>query len=223
MDTILNDKSKNPGFLGMNWFFAATLLVTIFTIICHAVTGGGTWDGDVRPEWNSFSWSNLFLAVSRAYIHANWQHCLLNMLCFFIAGIYLERKRGSLGMLLLVAVLSFFSAFATAANYVSLSPRGFSGVNYALYGYIIVDYVFVLLVKERRYKFNVVSGGVILGLIYFAMCFNGGTTSVSFVPYPSDFLHNIGHASGFFVGLLFGTYEMCLSLIIRRIRTFETY
>ena len=118
-------------------------------------------------------------------------------------------------MLLLVFTMSLFTAFATAANYLSLSPRGFSGVNYGLYGYIIVDYIFVLACKPRRYAFNVISGAVVLCLIYLAMCFNGGTSTVSFMPYPYDLLHNIAHASGFVTGIVLGVFESALFLLIR--------
>ena len=86
-------------------------------------------------------------------------------------------------------------------------------MNYALYGYIIIDYIFLLFRKEKRGVFNVAAGAVILGLIYFAMCFSGGTSQISFAWYPYDLLHNIGHASGFFVGILFGLYESISDLV----------
>ena len=213
-NVILNDGSRKVTLVNMKWFVVVTLAVVIFNIVRHTLPEGAAPTNE-SPEWNSFSLENLFIALSRSYMHSNWQHCLLNMLCFSVAGVYIERKKGSLGMLLLVFTMSLFTAFATAANYLSLSPRGFSGVNYGLYGYIIVDYIFVLACKPRRYAFNVISGAVVLCLIYLAMCFNGGTSTVSFMPYPYDLLHNIAHASGFVTGIVLGVFESALFLLIR--------
>ncbi len=210
---FLNDQNKRLTRLNKNYFFAATLLIVFvnfflffFPVVYPSLT-------DARPDWNTFSVANLFQALLSAYTHAGSQHCALNMLCFLIAGAYLERKQGSLRFLSFVIVLSFFAEFATSTNYVSLKHVGFSSVNYALYGYIIIDYIFLLFRKEKRGIFNVVAGAVILGLIYFAMCFSGGTSQISFAWYPYDLLHNIGHASGFFVGILFGLYESIADLV----------
>ena len=210
---FINDQNKRLTRLNKNYFFAATLLtvfVNFFLFFFPVVHPSLT---DARPDWNTFSVANLFQALLSAYTHAGSQHCALNMLCFLIAGAYLERKQGSLRFLSFVIVLSFFAEFATSTNYISLKHVGFSSVNYALYGYIIIDYIFLLFRKEKRGIFNVVAGAVILGLIYFAMCFSGGTSQISFAWYPYDLLHNIGHASGFFVGILFGLYESIADLV----------
>ena len=119
-NVILNDRSRKVTLVNMNWFFVVTLAVVIFNIVRHTLPEGAAPTNE-SPEWNSFSLENLFIALSRSYMHSNWQHCLLNMLCFSVAGVYIERKKGSLGMLLLVFTMSLFTAFATAANY--LSPR----------------------------------------------------------------------------------------------------
>lgn len=60
-----------------------------------AVCGSDTGDFSVRPEWGSFSVNNLFQTLVNSYTHSNWQHTLLNMLCFLFAGIYLERKKAA--------------------------------------------------------------------------------------------------------------------------------
>ena len=78
---------------------------------------------------------------------------------------------------------------------------GYSGVNYALYAYVIIDYLFSLT-KSRRNKTDLIFGGIVIALIYFAMCFSGGTSTVSFAPYPYDLLHNLGHGTGFFTGTI---------------------
>lgn len=103
-----------------------------------------------------------------------------------------------------MVLVVFFTGFASSANDISLRWHGFSGANYGLYGYIIIEYVFMLLQSRKRDKVNVVLGAVILCLIYLAMCFNGGTVSIGFEWYPYDLLHNLGHASGFFAGIVLG-------------------
>lgn len=209
----LDDKSKKITWLNRNYFFVTTVFIVLLNIIIYAVLDGKHVYCSVNPNGGKFSVANLFQALVNSYTHANWQHCLLNMLCFFFAGLYLERKKSSLKFLLFMFIMSIFTAFASCTNDISLAWRGFSGVNYGLYGYIIIEFVFTLLQKDKRYLFNIIAGIVILALIYFAMCFNGGTSKVSFVWYPYDLLHNLGHASGFVVGLVFGIYEQACSLI----------
>lgn len=209
----LDDKSKNVTLLNRNYFFVTTVFIVLLNIIVYAVHGSDTEYFIENPDWGDFSVSNLFQSLVNSYTHSNWQHCLLNMLCFFIAGVYLERKKGSLKFLLFILIMSLFTAFATSANDLALFWQGFSAVNFGLYGYIIIEYIFVLCQKEKRNLFNIVSGAVVLGLIYFAMCYSGGTGFVTFEWYPHDLLHNLGHASGFVTGLIFGIYEQVCGVI----------
>lgn len=207
----LDDKSKNITWLNRNYFFVTTLFVVLLNIVIFAVHGRNT----PHVGGNYISLFNLLQALINCYTHANWQHTLLNMLCFFVTGLYLERKYGSLKFLLFVFILSLFTAFADATCTLSMYGVGFSGVNYGLYGYILVEYIYTLLQKEKRYLFNVVFGAVMVGLIYFAMCFCGGTSTVSFVIYPYDLLHNLAHANGFIAGILFALYEQTCKVISR--------
>lgn len=209
----LDDKNKNVNWLNRNYYFVVTVLIVLLNIIIYAVCGSKTGNFSVSPDWRRFSVANLFEALVNSYTHANWQHCLLNMLCFFVAGLYLERKRGSIDFLLYMFIMSIFTAFASCTNDISISAIGFSAVNFGLYGYMIIEYIFVLIDKESRYLFNVVHGAIVMALVYFAMCFNGGTSKVSFAWYPYDLLHNLGHASGFVVGLAFGIYEQVVNFI----------
>lgn len=208
-----DEKGKKVNWLNRNYFFVTTVFIVLLNIIVYAVHGSDTGDFKVRPVWGSFSVNNLFQSLVDSYTHGNWQHCLLNMLCFFIAGMYLERKKGSLKFLLFMVIMSLFTAFASCTNDISIGAIGFSAVNYGLYGYIIIEYIFVLLQKAKRNLFNIVSGAVVLALIYFAMCFSGGTVRVTFEWYPYDLLHNLGHASGFVTGLVLGIYEQTCSVI----------
>lgn len=211
----LDDKYKSVNRLNRNYYFVVTVLIVLLNIIIYAVCGSDTKYFGERPNWGHFSVANLFQALVNSYTHSNWQHCLLNMLCFFVAGLYLERKQGSVKFILFMIVMSLFTAFAVSANDISLGWQGFSGVNFGLYGYIIIEFIFVLDDKNSRYLFNVVHGAIVIALIYFAMCFNGGTSKVSFAWYPYDLLHNLGHASGFVVGIVFGLYEQIRNEISR--------
>ena len=210
---FLDDKSKSLNWLNRNYFFVTTIFIVLLNIIIYAVHGTPRQIFKVTPNWSEFSVNNIFQAVVNSCSHSNWQHTLLNMLCFFIAGLYIERKKGSLKFLLFMFLLSLFEACATSTNDISISAVGFSGINYGLYSYIMIEFVCMLFQKEKRYLFNIIAGIVILCLIYFAMCFNGGTKTVSFVWYPYDLLHNLGHASGFVVGLILGIYEQACYFI----------
>lgn len=207
----IDDRNKQLTPLNRNYFFAVTVLIVIANIIIQATPA--------RRAQLSLSTDNMFYrlksllqAFINCYTHMNWQHVLLNMLCFFIAGLYLERKMGSLRLFLFVFILSFFTAFASCVGW-GTHWRGFSGVNYGIYGYILIDFLFMLCRKRERSLFDLLFGVVVLALIYFAMCFNGGTEQISFVWYPYDLLHNWGHMSGFAVGLVFGLYEQLCALI----------
>ena len=210
----LDEKNKILTWWNRNYFFVTTVFITLLNIILHAACKR-PWIA-VRPNWGTFSVVNLVQALIDSYFHSNWQHVLLNMLCFFIAGLYLERKMGSLKFFLFMIIMSLFTSFASCTNDISIGAIGFSAVNYGLYGYILIEYPLMFIQRGNRYLFNIISGAMIIGLIYFAMCFSGGTSRVSFALYPDDLLHNLGHASGFVVGLIFGLYEQICSLISKK-------
>lgn len=156
---FLDDGTKRVTKRNRNYFFAATLGIVFVNFYLYFFPVIGPSLADARPDWDTFSVVNLFEAFLAAYTHAGFQHCSLNMLCFLIAGAYLERKQGTFRFLSFVAVLSFFSGFATATNYLSLKFVGFSGVNYALYAYIFIDYIFVLARRQKRDLVNAIAGG----------------------------------------------------------------
>ena len=207
----LDEKSKKLTWWNRNYYFVTTIFVTILNIVIFA-----SWkepNVEVRPNWDTFSVANLIQALLNTYWHFNWQHVLLNMLAFFVAGLFIERQKGSLKFFLFIVIMSLFTAFATGTNYLSVGWVGFSCMNYGLFSYIIIDVIFMLFQKDKRYLFNFIIEGVYIALIYFAMCFCGGTKTVSYTWYPYDLFYNLGHASGFVVGILFGLYEEICYLI----------
>jgi len=204
LDKILNESSQTNCF-AKNYFFAATVFIVAFCIILHAANVDssffiGTSSYEIHEARNLsqviYVSSELFL---RSLMHSNWQHALLNMLCFLVVGSYLERKMGSVRLFLSLIVVIIISSWALrmwARFFV-----GFSGVNFALYAIVIVDYIFVLLDKGRT-KQRLIYGGMVVALIYFAMCFSGGTQAISFRWYPYDLLNHGGHAAGFLAGFV---------------------
>lgn len=201
---FIDSPKKQLAWYSRNYFYIATVAVVVTNIALYACLGN-SWtsafgNGSVRWE-RSFDFQRIWRCFLNNFSHGTWQHALLNMLCFFIAGLYLERKTGSLGLSGLVLSLAVLQGCVCAAAKGDLGFYGFSGVNYALYAYIAIDYLFSFT-KLRRNKTDLIFGGIVLALIYLAMCFSGGTATVSFKPYPYDLLHNLGHGTGFFCGAI---------------------
>lgn len=201
---FIDSPKKQLAWYSRNYFYIATVAVVVTNIALYACLGN-SWtsafgNGSVRWE-RSFDFQRIWRCFLNNFSHGTWQHALLNMLCFFIAGLYLERKTSSLGLSGLVLSLAVLQGCVCAAAKGDLGFYGFSGVNYALYAYIVIDYLFSLG-NARRNKTDLIFGGIVLALIYLAMCFSGGTATVSFKPYPYDLLHNLGHGTGFFCGAI---------------------
>lgn len=206
LDAVLNNSpGKRPVF--RNYFWAGTFAVVLACALLFLL-GGNNWNPIVYDR--SHRWSDglyfapLFYGFLQSFGHSNLQHMLLNMLCFLIVGLYLERRTGTLKLLLLVIAFAFLSTGITAANSGGVGSIGYSGVNFAFYFYIIVEFISLAARKETRNKQNMILGALILALIYLAMCFNGGTTSFGFEWYPYDLLHNMGHTGGAFAGIVVG-------------------
>lgn len=199
---VIDNQTKKLTAFNRNYFFIVTVLVTATCITLHACLGS-SWSIRIRPYeldqlgFEVLKGSTLLYTFLNSFAHANWQHCLLNMLCFFICGCWLERKEGSLKFLILLLLIIFITSRAITAVWGEVWV-GYSGVNYGLYAYTIVDFLFSLR-KSKRDKFNLIGGYVMMALIYFAMCFNGGTSSVSFEWYPFDLIYNGGHHVSFIV------------------------
>ena len=144
---FLDDKNKKLKWWNRNWFFASTITVVVINLLIFFFANN--WQRVAFPvslyerHWDDFFYfTPTIRSFFNSFSHANVQHVCLNMLCFFVAGVYLERKYGSLSVLLTVIVAAYLSSVAMTANNVSVNYVGYSGVNYFLYAYIIVDYIF---------------------------------------------------------------------------------
>lgn len=219
---FIDDDTKKIRWWNRNYFFAGTILVVFINILIHAITPDHTWFYKWHNSgyWHSeLSFDNLNKQFVSSFLHANWQHVLLNMLCFLICGAWLERRKGTLELLGLVFVMAWVACAFIGANELNNNGVGYSGVNYAFYAYAIIDYCVLLFRKTTRTKINVISGGILMVLIYFAACFDGGTQTVSFQWYPYDFMHNMGHYSGFFGGAILSlTVQIAKLIAVREIK-----
>lgn len=220
---FIDDGSKKLHWWNRNYFFAGTLLVVLINILVQAYASDWEWFYELAEKSQSMtawhkvlSFENLFLHFASAFMHLNWQHALLNMLCFLICGGWLERRKGTFPLLGLVFVMAWMTDTFAGANSLTTRTFGYSCANYGFYAYAILDYIFLLLRKEERTLPNVISGAVLIGLIYFAACFSGGTSDISFKWFPYDFMHNMGHYSGFFAGALLGATVQIAKLIARK-------
>lgn len=203
----IDDESKKLYWWNRNYFFLGTILIVLLNILIYSQTSDDHlwfYNWKDSAHWGSvLSFNSLLKHFVSAFIHLSWQHVLLNMLCFLICGAWLERRKGTLQLVFLVFVMAWIAEVFAGANDLSTASFGYSGVNYGLYAYAIIDYCF-LFRKETRTKINVITGAVLMGLIYFAACFDGGSSSISFCWYPKDFMYNMGHYSAFLGGTIFG-------------------
>lgn len=197
--SILNYQKKQRE-LGNNFFFIGTIAVILINFLCFYCVKE-EYSFHPTNNWNNaFDFWNLIVCVYSTFQHSNLQHLLLNSLCFLFVGAYVERKQGTIGLLFLVAIFTIFGAGLTYANHSGYS-RGFSGVNFAFYAYIIVNFFFSI--KEiKKNKIELIISITLLVLIYIACCFCGGTETFSFKIYPYDLIYNLGHYTGFLTGLL---------------------
>ena len=202
---LLDYKLKKLNKLNKNYFFATTILIILINLSVYIFLNDRYPFTNVYVT-NTFDLSNIYNAILNSYQHYVFQHISLNMLCFVISGIYLERKYGSLCFFCLMLILSLATPFALATSVLSLIGAGFSGINYAIYGYIIVDFIFTicLLKIENQCKTEWILGIIMIALIYLAMCWNGYGDNLGFEIYPYDLINNRWHFVGFLVGIITG-------------------
>ena len=200
---FFDDKSKiNNSWYNRNYFFTGTLLFVLINIILFAI---GVRHSLVQSNstWSQFDLTNLFISFTNIFKHYSWDHILHNSLMIFIGGFYVERKIGTFKFLSLLFVFSFVGGSMTSACANSFAWGGSSVVWFALYGYILIDYLFSF-VKTKRNKINVALGAIILVIEYIRAGFYdkvGGGIGWGIAPY--QLIYNTGHYVGFIVGVIF--------------------
>ena len=187
---------NNKSTLSKNFFFLGTLTVIIINVLGFYFFSNSE-EFITQYNWKSvLSFKNLLIHFISAFKHFNLQHLLLNSLCFLIAGAYVERRQGTIGLLFLVFIFTFYGECVTAAKDAGTGGWGFSGVNYSFYSYIIIDFIFSFK-QIKANKIELIISITVLCLIYLACCFSGRTSKFSFKIYPYDLISNLGHYSAF--------------------------
>lgn len=204
--TFFDDNTKKSRWWNRNYFYLGTIVWLAINFLLFAYLGND-WvpSGNRSPQWTGLiTYENIRAGFLSSFAHADRFHVLGNMLCLIICGLYLERKQGTLEFVFFIPLMAFFTAIAISANDFSRGGIGFSGVNFGMYGWIIVDYVFSFG-KAKRTKINIIFGAIILAVIYFAACCKDFET-FKYAWYPHDLLYNLAHYSGFLVGAILALF-----------------
>ena len=211
---IIDDKTKNLYWWNRNYFYIGTLFIIGLNFLLFFVLEKG-WsyqmcDPDVSPG-AQLNFINFVCSFLNCFAHSSLDHVLGNMICFLVIGTFLERKYGSLPIIGLTFFVALFASLAVSANGVDAVWGGFSIVNFAFYGWILIDFLF-LFKKGKKSKANIIYGAVILALIYLFMCCKNFST-FSFVWYPDDLLCYLGHYTGFLVGMILACFVNIFRLV----------
>lgn len=204
---FFDDKSKNITKLNRNYLYiiGTIFLVIINFLIFFAFKKDLHYIYNMDTTWNDFVPINVLNAMFGAITHNNFEHVLGNMINLVVISIYLERKLGTLKYRYLNIIFMFLCVGLTSHVKSNINHVGYSGVNFALYAFIIIDFLFSLK-KEKRNITNIILG--IISILYayiFSMSW-GGRAFIDIAPYPHNLIHNMGHYTGFFVGLLIGFF-----------------
>lgn len=201
---VIDDASKKPlKWWNRNYFYVATIIIIAVNIVIYATVKSPFTHlaGDRNPGWGDMlNITNITRGFLDAFAHADWGHVLGNMVCFLGIGLYIERKWGSLKLLISIPLLAFIDGIVTIGNSLGIDFVGFSGMLYIFYAFIIVDYIFSFQ-KRYRNRTNIIWGAITLGLIYLAMC-NVDFLTFSFKWWPIDFFTNMGHYAIFYIGIV---------------------
>ena len=201
---FIDDKSNNLSWWNRNYFYVGTFIFVVINILIYAISAD-PWDNLYLqyPKYEQFDITNLINSFIGNFGHGSWIHLFGNVLGTIIAGLYLERKMGSINFILLMFCGCILSSMAGAA--ISLTPAtGFSGVTFFLYAIVLIDYIFSFE-KSRRNKTNIILGAIILLYItIIGMCADLYYDNIVFLPWPNQLLTNSEHYGGFIVGLIVG-------------------
>ena len=214
---FVDDKNKKLNWSSRNWFWCVTIVYILTNIIIYA----SVWSQNlIEKAFQGVTWSKLngikywLINIGNLYTHSSWRHVLHNMLALSFCSFYIERKVGSINTLLIYLGLTFLGAAATGMYWGSYW-HGNSVIWFALWGYVLIDYLFSLR-KEVRNKTNIIVGGIVLVLEYIRSGFfdtSSGGIGWGIVPY--QLINNAGHYLGFIVGIIFA---LVINITILQVR-----
>ena len=215
---FFDDKMKNVHWWNKNLFFLGTLLIIGANVALFYFLGPEWTNRPSLANWGDmFSFNNLINNFLSAFDHFTMEHLILNMICFFMVGVYVERKVGTVNLLLMTLLFAFVGENLVGANHFGGWSVGFSCVNYAFYGYILIDFLFIFR-RETKSVANIIYGIIMIIFMYVAMCYKAGgvypfTLELSY--YPVDLMYNMGHYTGLVAGII-------LALVLK-ISRFEVF
>ena len=198
---FIDTENKKVNKWNRNYFWAVSIVYVILNISIYAIFKNNNilWQY-AENKWKVFNgFKDLFISIGNLYTHNDWGHVLRNMLAFSISGFYIERKMGSINFLSLILLMSILSS-PMVSMYVGLIWAGSSVIYFAMWGYVIVDYLFNLG-KSNRTKTNLIIGGISIFCNYIGSCLK--ETIIGSNPLiPIHLIYNAGHYFGFIVGVL---------------------
>lgn len=206
---FFDDKNKVVTKWNRNYFYLGTILIIAICVIL-AWQVGFSWhfnlfDSTAQYSGSTVNFLNILSPLFSALDHSSWEHVRGNIISFAIMGIYLERKLGTFKFLSLCLVFMFFSPAYGSHMMAGIGHLGMSGVNYSLYAFVFVDFIFSFK-QQRKNPTSLIFG--IIAIIYayvFSMSY-AGTGFINVTYYPKNFIEHAGHFSGFVAGILVGLF-----------------
>ena len=198
---FVDTENKKVTSYNRNYFWTVSIIYIVLNITLFAIFKNTNilWKyKDIR--WNVFNgFKDLFISIGNLYTHNDWGHVLRNMFAFSISSFYIERKMGSLNFLGLLLILSITSS-PLVSMYVGVVWAGSSVIYFALWGYVIVDYLFNLS-KNTRSKANLIIGGIAIVALYIGSCLTLNIVDTNIIN-PIHLIYNAGHYFGFIIGII---------------------
>jgi len=165
---------------GVQWFYMLDPSHTggdVLTALRQAVAGGEVWR-----------------LVSPAFLHFGLMHVLFNAALFYVLGIRLELRLGSV---LLMVVLLGWAALSNATQLVASGHANFGGLSGVVYA--MLGAVFVLGLLRKRDPVWALPPGLFVSLLVFLLIFSTGITE-NFGLHVANAAHWGGLVSGVLTG-----------------------
>ena len=200
---FVDEANKKVNFWNRNYFWSFTLFYVVLNIVLFAILRRNNllW-GLAENKWPVFNGiKEVLISIGNSFTHNDWGHVLRNMLAFSISAFYIERKIGTFNFAGVVLLLSLFSSTLTSM-YAGLFWCGSSVVYFAVWGYVLIDFLFSFR-KSVYNKTNTIIGAIVVALKYIGSCLynpEGGGVAISYE--PVQLIYNAGHYFGFLVGIV---------------------
>ncbi len=210
---VIDDKNKQLHWYNRNIFWITSILYCLLLIFLFIPTAKAPHDIfferaekirnlDFKVMGYLREWLVNLLGL---YSHGSWEHVLHNCLGILLGSVYIERKYGSFNMFLIFVGLTCLCMFDGGGI-------GNSYIWFALWGFVIIDFIWSLFTKERNLA-NILFGSITLVLEYFRSgFFDTASGGIGWGIEPYQLIYNSAHYIGFIMGIF-------LCIVIRIIMT----